>query len=187
MTLSAEVMAFLAKARQSPAYASDPTLLDALERAATTSSDGAFAALHAPVAQETWEARALILGAQQESMRVPMRIPFASEIVGFYPVAKALGTGGGTTPDLNDIDVSIDLDLKEYLTSARGVTVPGSNALDGTFVTLGALAVQTPRLIRLALAGKSTDLGVTYRWKRGAGVHQDTLVTLGLFMRPLGR
>lgn len=184
--LAEQVLSFLAKARQSPAFASDPSLLDALEKSARNSHDGAIAALHAPVASETWEARATMLGGQQTSDRVPMRIPYESVIVGFYPTVVPFG-GAGVVPTLDDIDVAIDIDNKETITSAQGFTVPGSTVRDGSFVTLGAMGVQTPRLIWLVLDRISNDLGVVYRWKRGAGVYQDAIVSLAFFIRPLRR
>lgn len=186
--LSAEVLAYLAKARQSPAFASDPVLLDGLERAARNANDGAVAALHAPVASETWEARAIMLGAQQTSERVPMRIPYESVIVGFYPTVISLGTPGAMIKaTLDDVDVAIDVDNKEVITSAQGYTTPGSTGRDGSFVTLGSLGVQTPRLIWLVLDRISNDLGVTYRWKRGPGVYENAIVSLGFFIRPMRR
>lgn len=186
--LSDQVLAFLAKARQSPAFASDPVLLDALETAARNSNDGAVAALHAPVASETWEARATMRGAQQTSERVPMRIPYESIIVGFYPSVISLGgEPGPLKATADDIDVAIDIDNKEVITSAQGVTVPGTTGRDGSFVTLGSLSVQTPRLIWLVLDRTSNDLGITYRWKRGANVYEDALVSLAFYIRPLRR
>ena len=185
--LSDQVLAFLAKARQSPAFASDPTLLDALEKAARNSHDGAVAALHAPVASDTWEARATMRGAQQTSDRVPMRIPYESVIVGFYPSVVALDTGGVVVPTLDDIDVAIDIDNKENITSAQGVTTTGSTVRDGSFVTLGAMSVQTPRLLWLVLDRISNDLGITFRWKRGANVYRDALISMAFYIRPLHR
>lgn len=185
--LAEEILAYLAKARQSPAFASDPVLLDSLEKSARNSMEGAVAALHAPVASDTWEARATLLGAAQQSERIPVRIPYESVLVGLYPSVVPMVGNLGPAPTLNDIDVSVDIDNKETITSAQGVTVPGSTVRDGTFVTLGSLSVQTPRLTWLVLDKVSNDIGVTYRWKLGPGVHGDTLVSLAFFIRPLRR
>lgn len=187
--LAEEILAYLAKARQSPAFASDPVLLDSLEKSARNSMEGAVAALHAPVASDTWESRAILMSDAQQSERVPVRIPYESVIVGLYPSVLPVSSENYTRayPSLNDIDVSIDIDNKETLTSAQGVTVPGSTVRDGTFVSLAAMSIQVPRLTWIVLDKVSNDIGVTFKWKLSAGRYQDALVSLAFYIRPLRR
>lgn len=184
--LTERVLAFIARARQSPVLASDPKFLDDLEQAAQHSSEGEVAALHAPVAPYTYEARILMLGATLESERQPLRIPFESVIVGMRANIASVTFPHVTVPTLADIDCALDIDdTRDILTIAKGVTSSGSNEKDGSFVTLDTLDVQTPRLHRVVLDKLNNEVGVKFRWKAGVGHFDDCIITLAFFVRPL--
>lgn len=186
MSLLREAVAeFVDRVRRRPSDASDPAVLKDLSDAAKTSWDGAFAALHAPVAPDTWELSTLLNSADPQSSREAMRIPNPTEIVGICVSIVALTQPVGLlVPTADDIAVSIDLDNKTYLTSARGITTAALGR-DGTFVSLGCIDVKVPRLFGVKLTNPSTELGVTFRWKRGINVYQNSLIALDLFTRPL--
>jgi hypothetical protein len=189
--LTQYILDFVNAVRRRPAIGSDPSELDSLEQAALTSFQGAFGALNAPIAAQTWEARTLFLGANAVSEKVNLDIPFPCMIVGAYCSISTLIGAGGAAPTLNDIDVSIDLDAHEYLTSAQGTTTPIVAAplqKDGTFVTLAALstgAANGARLLGWVIANRTAQLGFTWRWTQGGGVFANSHVKVALFTRAL--
>lgn len=185
------VLDFVNAVRRRPQIGSDPGELDNLEKAALTSYQGAFGALHAPIAPETWEARTLFLGANATSERISLDIPFPCMIVGAYTSISVLTTGGATTPTLNDIDCALDLNTHEYMTQIQGTTTPivgGGLQKDGTFTTLAALSCNQnagARLLGWVVPYRTAQIGVSFRWKQGGGVYKDTHTAISFFARPL--
>lgn len=180
---------FLDLAARRPAEASDPSNLKTLRKALVRSLDGSVSALTSPNAPETSEIGTILLGANPQSVREPMRIPNPTELVGFCPHLVVLPTGpvGAIAPTLSDLSISIDLNNKSYFTAAYGTTTTTPlTGRDGTFVTLSCIDSQIAnRLHCIKLTNPTSELGMTFRWKRGAGVYFDTLITVSVFTRPL--
>lgn len=188
--LSQYVLDFINMVKMKPALASDPELLDNLENAALTSMQGAFAALHAPIAPVNWETRTQFLSGSATSERIQLDIPFPCMLVGCFPWLEPIGAAGGlVVPTLNSIDVSIDLNQHEYMTNAQGTTTPVVGAQitrDGTFVNLQSLGVNGgARLVGWVVPYRTAQLGVTFRWKQGATVYQTSHVGITWYARAL--
>jgi hypothetical protein len=185
------VLDYTNMARRRPAMAADPGELDKLEQAALTSFQGAFGALHAPIAPMSWEARTLFQGASVVSERIQLDIPFPCMIVGTFASLSILTTGGATVPTTSDIDVTIDLNSHEYMTQVQGTVTPivgGQLQRDSTFCTLAAVSTgstQGARLMGWVIPYRTAQLGITYRWKQGANVYKDTHVGLCFYARAL--
>jgi hypothetical protein len=185
--LGASVRDFIQRAKERPGDASDPRLLDQLARDADAAWDGAFAATHAPMAPLSWEIKARLLKAEQETERISLPLPGPMEIVGFYgaisPVDHETDSGlRELTRD--DIDVAMDVNGKERLTSSYGIT-SATGGRNGAFVTLGALHVNAPRLLGLRLEEAKPDLGFVFRRKSTTPDWMDAYISLTLFAREL--
>jgi hypothetical protein len=176
---------FVSRVKASPADGSDPRLLARLSKAAEDSWDGAFATLAAPMAPLTWEVNALFPSSQPETQRIPFKFPWPVEIVGFRPSIISTDAAG-IAPTLEDVQLELDANLEKRPTAGQGVTTTVGGK-DGTFVTLAAMGIQTPRLTGLRLTNASPDLGFTFRWKRGANVYNSALVSVAMYCRPLAR
>lgn len=183
------VLDWVNMARAKPSLASDPKNLNAFESAALTSFQGAFGALHAPIAPEDWETRTQFLSSSAVSERVQLDIPFACMIVGAFPWVEPLAGASGTAPTTSSIDVTVDLNLHEYMTNTQGTTTPTVGAapsFDGTFVNLQSFAVNGgARLLGWVIPYRTAQLGVTFRWKQGANVYQSSHVGITWFARAL--
>lgn len=187
------ILDYVNAARRRPAIASDPSELDNLEKAALTSFSGAFGATNAPIAPFTYEARTILLSSATVSERVEVLVPFPMMVVGVYPSLSVLTSGAGTgTPSLNDIDVTLDLNNKDFKTAVNGNTSTSATATtptrDGQFVTLAALGTGNSngaRLLGWEIPYRTATIGATFRWKQGSGVYHDTIVSLSLFTRPM--
>jgi hypothetical protein len=191
-SLRSRILDFVHFARSSPGRASAPEELAALEKAAYDSADGMFAAEHAPIAPMTWSERVILRGADEVSERVSFKFPYAMEIVGFFPtLALVLPVSGGTViPTTSDIDVSIDLNNSNTLTSLAGISTSAPGATrGGTFVPLAAWSVLAPRLVGLKLTGPAPELGMQFRWQNpnpSAPNYRDTIISCSIFVRRLG-
>lgn len=188
MSIRSMVLEFLGRAQRSPRIATDPAEIEALRRRVLEDPSGGFGALVAPIAPMTWEQRVLLTGAAPQSERIPFKFPYAMEIVGMMGILESTGApGGAVLPTLNSVDVQIDVNNQNFATSLEGVStsVPGATR-GGSFVSLAAVSIQAPRLTSLLLTSPAPEVGATFRWKRGAGVYQDTLISLALFVRRLG-
>lgn len=189
MSLRQQVLDFIARAQRRPADASSPDELAQLSKAVERSWDGAFAAQHAPIAPFTWEVGVVMLSTQASSERVPLKVPYNCEIVGFLPVLESLATGGATVPTIASLDVSIDINESQIITNANGTMLPGAgSAKDGAFVSLAAMSILAPRLFGLKLdAAVRPDIGFTFRWKAGVNVYKDTIVRVSCLARKIGK
>lgn len=185
MSLSYSVLRFIDRVRRKPVLGTDPDELKALEGSALNSFDGAFVALHAPMAPDTYEARGMLLSGSAESDLLSMRFPSRVQIVGMLPTIVPYGAQG-RRPTLDDIDVSMSsFSGKTNLTSATGITTPAGGGKDGTFVTLSGMSVQAPRLHGIRLDAPTPEVHWKFRWKLGPGTYQDAIVTMLVFARPL--
>jgi hypothetical protein len=182
------VLDYVNASRRKPALASDPDELDNLENAALTSFQGAFAALNAPIAPLNWEVRTMFLSTTAVSERITLDIPFPCMFVGAYASVEPIANASGVVPTTTSIDVTIDLNLHEYATNIQGTTTPvpnGTPSKDGTFVTLASLSVQAPRLWGWVIPYRTAQVGVTFRWKQGAGVYCNSIVSITFYARNL--
>lgn len=141
-----------------------------------------YGALQVGVASHTWEARTVLRYAAGVSETIKIPFSYKCLIVGMYPSLIALG-GSGVAPTLDQLDVSLDLNSGNFLTSASGQSAIAGDR-DGSFVTLAALS-STARLMLLQMDGDNPQLAITFRSPRGPNIYQDTLVKLTLFARPL--
>jgi len=186
MSLAYAALRFIDRARKVPADASDPRLLDMLEKAAINAFEG-IVALTAPASPMTWECNVNLLGNTQESNRISYRYPRPVEIVGYYPTLVVFGTVG-ITPSTDSIAVSIDTDNQNYLTSGEGVST-NAGGTAGPYVTLSAMSVQVPRILGYKLKNPTPVIGFKYRWKQATSVatpiYKDTLVSMTMFARYL--
>ena len=191
MDLKQNVLDFVNMARKRPALATDPNELDSLEQAALTNFSGAFGATAAPIAPETWEARTQFLSTSAISERIQLDVPYPCMIVGCYASVEPLAGAAGVVPTANSIDVTIDLNLHEYLTQVQGTTTPivgGTLTRDGTYVTLASLSTNQSngaRLMGWVIPYRTAQIGVTFRWKQGAGVYASSHVGLAFYAREL--
>jgi hypothetical protein len=187
MDVKYAVLQFVNRVRRAPADGSDPRLLGRLEALALAAFDGALVALHAPIADRTWEVRGMLLSAQAgPGSRIPIQFPEPIEIVGMNPIVVTTGAGPllHATPD--DIDVAIDVNQASYQTSGEGVTSPANANPTGQFISLSHLSIQTPRLWMWRLNAARPEVGFTLRWKRGANVYEPAMVCIGIYGRRTG-
>jgi len=190
-SLRRAVLDFVDMARNMPGRASSPEELNHLKDAAYGSADGMFAAEHAPIASMTWEERVIMRGADLVSERVAFKFPYAMEVVGMFPTLELVQpvAGGVIIPTTSSLDVSIDINNNNFITTLEGLSTSAPGATrGGTFVTLGAWSVLAPRLVSLKLTGPSPDLGMVFRWKNpnaAAPNYRDTIISVALFVRRL--
>ena len=188
MALSYVALRFIDRVRKNPVEGSDPRLLDILEKAAIDAFEG-IVALTAPASPMTWECKVNMLGTVQESNRVQFRYPRPVEIVGFYPSLVVFGTNAAlVTPSTDSLDVSIDTDNQNYLTSGEGVSTSAGGTA-GPYVTLSAMSVQVPRVLVDKLKNPTPVVGFRFRWKQPASVatpiYKDTTISMTMFARYL--
>lgn len=160
-------------------------------------------AMQGPAAPDTWEVRSDLAINQAQTPRVPLTFPADVVIVGTLPVVtystfnpivagthlKDVATGGGV-PSPEDIDVSMDIDLKDRKTAQQGrSTAAGST--DGTFVSLASFDIIAMRLMLYLLEGVP-QVGFTFRSRYGidspasSGFQAPVRISLSVFTRPLG-
>jgi hypothetical protein len=190
------VLEHIQRVRQRPTVGSDPEELKTLEHAARSSWGNSFAALHAPLAELTWEARTVLLGASDQTERVYVDFPgsFNTEIVGFYATLspKPGAAAGLIVPKLDDIDVRLDINQQHHLTSTpKGLAfTPANTARDTTYVSLTSIHVNAPRLIGLQIEGANPQVGFAFRWKwpptpGASAFYTDTMISMSCFVRHL--
>ena len=139
-----------------------------------------FSALHAPAAPRTAGLRATLLGANRETGTSPWDASRPALIVGIRPSLVQLTTGGAGTAGIDDIDVDLTVDERDRLTSSRDAS---AGLLQTGWVSLGALAVQTPRLMLLDLNNSAPRLNFNFRWSDpGLNRYHDTIVKVDLFL-----
>lgn len=186
MSLSYEVLRYVSRVERNPSDAGDPNLIGRLRKYAKQSWEG-IVALHAPASPMTWETRMIMRGSVQTSNRISFRYPRPVEIVGFLPTLITLTTGGASTPNTDVLQVSIDTDNQNYLTSGEGVSSnAGGNV--GPYVTLSAMSVQVPRIVGYKLENPTPDIGFTFRWGvdvSAGAVFKDCIIAMAMYARYL--
>lgn len=144
-----------------------------------------IAALYAPNAPHTWEAKTFLPSAspQTEAVQVPFSWP--TLIVGMRPslvVVPPSSPGVLIAPTLEDIEVQIDVNSQNFITNASGIgTLAGDR--DGNFISLPSIGVQVPRLMSLLIDGDNPMIRFIFRWARGQNVYFDTKIRLAIFGR----
>ena len=179
--LSYEVLSFLSRVEKQGARAFDPNVLDRLRRAARSAWDGAYVAISAPVASDTWEIRTPLDTADtQAAGRVrfdrPIRITAMLPIVTLTAPAGAL-----VVPTLDDLEASLVVDGERNFTQGTQDTVGGGPR---DFVTLSGLSSAYPgpgRMFGRKLLSPTPVLTFTVRGKRGVGVYAPCDVRLVIF------
>lgn len=159
--------------------------------------------MQGPCAPDTWEVRSDLATNQASTPRVPLTFPADVVIVGTLPVVtyttfnpsvggvilKDPATGGGPLKP-SDIDVSMDIDLKDRKTAQQGrSTAAGST--DGVFVSLASFDIIAMRLMLYLLEGVP-QVGFTFRSRyaidapASSGFLAPVRISLAIFTRPLG-
>jgi hypothetical protein len=185
------VISFVEKAKLSPVEASDPGVLAKLERVAREAFEGAFVALHAPIAPETYEAQGLLLASVDQSGSVPIAFERPVEIVGFRPsvsprTPEASAPPTIAQPTLEDILVSVNINKKTQVTTSQQAAVLTTAGTTEQFVTLASIGVQVPRLVGFKLRFPQPQIDFIFRWKAGANAWDDaadTLVSVAVYAR----
>lgn len=164
-----------------------PGSLEWLKRQARASFDGAFRALHAPMAPFTWDAQASLAGNSDASTgRVPITFRGPVEIIGLRPSIVQKTRGALVVPTAEDIIVEFDGNDEARFTNTLG---DSSSATSGssTSVVLASLGVQTPRLMGIKLENDKPNIGVKFRWRiqpvGGAAVFEDADIRLSFYCR----
>jgi hypothetical protein len=188
MSLAYDVLRFVNRAFQSPADASDPTLLRRLQKSAEDAWEG-IVALHAPASPMTWEVRTNLASTVQRTNRISFRYPRPVEIVGFLPTLVVYGAQVALlTPSTDDLMVAIDTDNQNYLTSGEGVS-SNAGGTAGPFITLTAMSVQVPRIVGYKLKNPTPSIGFTFQWAQNvtvaAPVYRDVTIAMAMYARYL--
>jgi len=185
------ILAFVQEAQDHPDKAVDRERLEALRQAALDDAAGMTGALIAPNAPQSWENRlAIMLGSLAgESDRMVFPFPQGMDVMGFHPVLNDLGVvapsfiPGNILPSLRDIDVKIDVNQENTITSLEGQATSVATNRGGTFISLESIDIILPRLMMLRLDAPRPEIGMTFRWKRGGGIFRDTMVSVTMFPR----
>ena len=182
------VLSFIAQARQNPTAAMGTDRLDALSALALNDASEGFTALTAPTTDRTWEVRAQLPGAKTDTGRTRFEFPWAVDVAGMNPVVTPVRpiAPGLAIPTTDDIDIKLDVDKVEQLTTSDGVTTIGGGPEGGDqFVTLTHVGVFLPRILMLLLHWAQPKVGFTFRWKQppvaGVPVFADAIVCVGMF------
>jgi hypothetical protein len=188
------VLNFTRLAHQNPVDASDEKLIDALFAAAIDDMSDGYVTQAAPVAPWRAEARTLLPGTETNgSNRIPITFPWPVLIVGMRPVAQPFRPIGAglAIPSLDDIEVANDINNVTQLNTSQGTTGAVANNVGTSFITLGAIGVQTPVLWGAALKDPRPDLGFTFRWTQPptgspiVPIFTDTFVKVTVYYLPL--
>ncbi len=188
MNIRNRIFDFVRAVQRSPELGSNQAELARLESAAINSYEGMFAANSAPIAKYTWEVATPFSGSDDETDRIPIRIPLPSKIIGMQVWIEPTSSGG-VAPTLSSLLVSLDINNEKRLTSQQGQITTGAQ-VDSVFVTAGSICVAFAgggglRLFGWRIDNTTTDIGFTFRWKRGAGVYDDAIISVSLFATDL--
>ena len=182
------ILSFVAAARRDPMAATATPRLDAIEAVALNDLSDGFTALTAPTTDKTWEIRAQLPGAGTDTGRITFDFPWAVDVCGMNPVVtpvRPIGAGLAI-PTTDDIDVQLDIDRVDNLTTADGISTVGGNG-GNNFVTLTHIGVFLPRILALLLHWAKPVVGFTFRWKQPpAGspivpIFADAIICVGMF------
>jgi hypothetical protein len=136
-----------------------------------------------PAARDTWELQGSLLGAQETSDVIKMDFPGPCKIVGMYPSLSQGAAGGGLIQaTLDDIMVLLDFNQERRYTAQVGQTTAAQKAQG--YVTLNAMNTAF-RDLDIEVTNSRPVMDVQFRWKRGAGIYVDNVVSLAFFVEVL--
>ncbi|OFW65958.1 MAG: hypothetical protein A2Y74_05345 [Actinobacteria bacterium RBG_13_63_9] len=146
----------------------------------------ALAALHAPIAPYTWEVQATLLRTVQETGRIPLRWNRPVEIIGMYAAVRQASVAGGLlVPTTDDLVCALSANQEDRFTNR--LEDVSQTAMAETFVTLAALSVQVPRLMRIMLTNAAPQVDIAFRWKThnpiGTPRFEDALISVAFYCR----
>lgn len=144
------------------------------------------AALHAPVAPYTREARVVLEDDQRESERVTFDWAKPVRIVGFHASVEVTGEQELATPTLDTILVLVDTHSEERVYTRRAA-VPGANAQFQQYVTLSSIVYASGRLVDMVIESDAPQLGVRFAGRRGADVYNTCEVAFAVWWDYLDR
>jgi hypothetical protein len=182
------VLGFVAAARRNPIDATSVDQLNALEATSLNDLSEGFTALTAPTTDKTWEVRTVLPGLSTDTGRITFDFPWAVDVCGMNPVVTPIRPIGAglAIPTTDDIDVQLDIDRVDNLTTADGISTVGGNG-GNNFVTLTHIGVLLPRVLALLLHWAKPVVGFTFRWKQPpagsplVAVFADCVVCVGMF------
>jgi hypothetical protein len=187
VSLSQDILEFCNLAGLQKALGQDEVIeraVNRLKRRAAEAWEGAFVALHAPVAPKTWETRVRYLSSEPESNLGKINFPRAVEVVGFIPTVVPVSFAPAPPlvfATLDDLVISIAWDQETKVTSVD-VNLT-TTAAEEAFVTASTTSILLPRLIGLRLTTPQPQLQIKWRWKQGPGVFVDSIVSLAAAVR----
>jgi len=167
-----EVLSFIARAEKLGSRAFDPEILKRLRRVARSSWEGAYVAISAPVAEDTWEIRTQLDSADssangQLTFDRPVRV-----VAAYMSIVVTDPASGLLVPTLDDLELLLTVDNQRQFTQGTQTTSTGSSR---GFVTATAMQGAYPgpgRMFGRALMSPSPILNLTVRPKRGAGIYK---------------
>lgn len=168
-----------------------PGALEWLKGCAARAFDGCFAALHAPMAPYTWEVAIDLPGLEANSSpEIGSEFKGPVEVLGFFPSLVDVNPAADAAfakATLDDVLVKVDVNQQDRFTNRNGIGSVVDQA--GGFVTLGSLAVQTPRLVAIRMRVASPVMTFSFRWKvppvGGVKRYRDTRVSIAEYCRYL--
>jgi hypothetical protein len=119
------VLGYIRECQKNGVSAGDPKWLDMLMSVAIDDMSDGYAALHAPVAPWRAETRVILPGGEANgTQRVDLPFPWPVVVVGLRPVVRPIRpiATGLVIPDVDDIEVQMDVNLTTQLNTAQGVT-----------------------------------------------------------------
>jgi hypothetical protein len=188
--LAVDIRRYVHEVRQRPSSALGAPL-DDLERAANRSFDGAFAAIHAPIARYTFMLRSILDPTKWETDEDQVELDGDTEIVGMFPqlLLLDLEADGTKLPPIEAIDVSFSVNNPKDLYTSTG-TRRRSQEDNTQVVSLAAMSSTIPRLLGIECEGASPKVAAKFRWAvpdLALVADRDwgkTQVSLNLFVRP---
>ncbi len=140
-----------------------------------------------PVAPDTWEIRASLANADEESPRIDIVFPGPSTVVGAYcTVIQDSSNGGLLIPTIDDMLVLVGLDNQRTFTSGPTQGQSSQSSKSSQYITLAAFDSRI-RDLYLNLNSPRPVLGFTFRWKRftpGTDHYEDANISISLFVLP---
>lgn len=167
----------------------DPTMLsawlDAIEKQARRSFDGAYVALMGPIVEDTWETSTTFPSIDDESPIAKVEFTAPIEIVGFF--FSVVPASFAPAPPLVfatpfDLLVSIEIDKRTRLTSQDIDTTQAGGP--ESFVSMPSVDMRlSNRLIGKKVESPKPLVQFKWRWKQGPNVFVDSDVSAAIAWR----
>jgi len=179
-----EVLRAIRALRDDPSMGGE--ILRSLEEKAKRAFDGAYTALMSPMADRTWEAITVFPGASVESPLAPLTFPRPMEVLGFRMLVVPVSFVAApplVIPTLDDLLVSVGYDQEHVITNQQDQTTVAGPVQFASATALDMMNAN--RLIGLKLRSPQPEMQFTWRWKQGAGVFVDSIVSASVAVRYL--